>query len=276
MGIDWKLDRTFASANGEVRWTRMGEGSPVVLVHGWPFSSYIWRDVARALSARHTVYVWDLPGYGASDRYEGQDVSLAGHQEVFAALLDHWGLERPAVVAHDIGGAVALRAALLSGKGFARLALVDAVAAGPWGSPFFRLVNREADTFVQLPGHLHEALVRGYIADATDQELRGDTLDVLTRPWVGEQGQPAFYRQMAQADTRHTAEYEDRLGELDIPAAVVWGARDRWLPLDRGRELAERLPRARLHVLEESGHLVQEDAPAQLAGVLGDFLARER
>lgn len=276
MGTDWKLDRTFASPNGEVRWARLGEGSPVVLVHGWPFSSYIWRDIARALSARHTVYVWDLPGYGASDRYEGQDVSLAGHQQAFSSLLDHWGLDRPAVVAHDIGGAVALRTALLSGQGFDRLALVDAVAAGPWGSPFFRLVNREADTFGQMPGHLHEALVRAYIADGADKELRSGTLEVLARPWVGEQGQPAFYRQMAQADMRHTAEYEDRLAGLDIPVAVVWGGRDRWLPLDRGRELAERLPRARLHVLEDSGHLVQEDAPARLTAVLADFLAEER
>ncbi|WP_017537568.1 alpha/beta fold hydrolase [Nocardiopsis halophila] len=274
MGTEWTLDRTFDSPNGTVRWARSGQGDPLVLVHGWPFSSYIWRDLARALSTRHTVYVWDLPGYGASERYEGQDVSLAGHQQVFASLLDHWGLERPAVAAHDIGGAVALRTALLSGRRFERLALVDAVAAGPWGSPFFQLANRQAPAFAQVPAHLHEALVRAYIADGADRQLREETLKALARPWTGAHGQAAFYRQMAQAHQRHTAEYEDRLGELDLPVAVVWGERDRWLPLQRGRELAERLPRARLHVLEGSGHLVQEDAPAQLAAVLGDFLAR--
>ncbi|MEV2277010.1 alpha/beta fold hydrolase [Nocardiopsis sp. NPDC049922] len=269
----WHLDERFDAPNGTVRWTRLGEGEPVVLLHGTPFSSYVWRHVARALAPHHTVYAWDMPGYGASAKFDGQDVSLAAQQRAFTALLDHWGLDRPRVVAHDFGGAVALRTALLDGVAYDRLALVDAVSVRPWGSDFFRLVNAQADVFAALPPHLHEALVRAYIATAAHHEPRAEVLDALTRPWLGADGQPAFYRQIAQADERHTAEVEDAYADLDLPVLVVWGREDTWLPLERGERLAAAVPGARLHPLTGAGHLVQEDAPAELTAALLDFLA---
>lgn len=269
---DWTLGRRFEAPNGTVHWERFGRGDPLVLLHGTPFSSYVWRHVARALSDRFTVHVWDMPGYGASAQFEGQDVSLAAQQGAFTALLRHWGLERPAVVAHDFGGAVALRAAVLDRVAYARLALVDAVGVRPWGSDFFRLVNAHADVFGALPPHLHEALVRAYVSSAAHRELRAPTLDALVRPWLGERGQPAFYRQIAQAEERHTAEVEDGYGGLDQPTLVVWGREDTWLPLERGERLAAAVPGARLHPVEGAGHLVQEDAPAELVAALLDFL----
>ncbi|MFD4169614.1 alpha/beta fold hydrolase [Streptomyces albidoflavus] len=150
---DWELSRTYGSSAGEVRWERLGDPAapPVVLCHGTPFSSYVWRRIARELARDHQVYVWDMPGYGVSAQFEGQDVSLGAQGRVFAELLAHWGLGAPAVVAHDFGGAVALRAHLLHGAAYRRLALVDPVALAPWGSAFFRLVGEHHAVFEQLP-----------------------------------------------------------------------------------------------------------------------------
>ncbi|CAM04382.1 pimeloyl-ACP methyl ester carboxylesterase [Saccharopolyspora erythraea NRRL 2338] len=272
--MGWKLTESHDSPHGEVRWASFGEGSPVVLLHGTPFSSYVWRDVAAGLATRHRVYVWDMPGYGLSEKRAGQDVSLAAQQEVFTGLLEHWGLRSPAVVAHDFGGAVSLRSALLDGVRYERFVLVDAVSLRPWGSGFFRLVHDNADVFEALPPHLHEALVRRYIATAAHHELPPPTLDALTEPWLGETGQPAFYRQIAQADERHTQEVEDRYGDLDCPVLIAWGREDSWLPAERGTRLGQQIPGARLELIDDAGHLVQEDAPAHLTGLLADFLAR--
>ena len=133
----WRRGRSeSASRPARVR-DRLGSvraGPPVVLVHGTPWSSWTWRRVARDLAKRFTVHVFDLLGFGASDKGPDQDVSLAGHGQRLAALLDHWSLDRPAVVAHDIGGAAALRAHLVHGRAVASLALVDVVALAPRGS----------------------------------------------------------------------------------------------------------------------------------------------
>ncbi|WP_344162197.1 alpha/beta fold hydrolase [Nocardiopsis rhodophaea] len=273
--MDHVLPERYESPHGTVRWACHGQGSPVVLLHGTPFSSYVWRDIAAALSTRHSVYLWDMPGYGSSAKYDGQDVSLAAQQSVFTALLSHWGLDRPAVIAHDFGGAVALRTALLDGVRYDRLALFDAVSLRPWGSEFFRLVNQHAKVFAALPPHLHEALVRSYIATASHPGLRTDVLDALVAPWLSDEGRSAFYRQIAQADERYTAEVEDRYHELAFPVLVAWGREDTWLSPDHAVRLAEHIPHAVLRWIDQAGHLVQEDAPARVTGLISDLLARE-
>ncbi|WP_028662070.1 alpha/beta fold hydrolase [Saccharomonospora saliphila] len=269
---DWTLSERFDSPDGAVRWGRQGSGPPVVLLHGTPFSSVVWRDIAAALSARHEVYVWDMLGYGQSAMHEGHDVSLGAQQRIFSALLEHWGLDSPAVVAHDFGGTVALRTALLSGNRYARLALFDAVALGDWGTGFFRLARDNRRVFTSVPEHLHEAMVRGYIATASHHGLPGTLADELVRPWLGSEGQAAFYRQIAQNDERFTREIESRYAELDMPVLIGWGAQDTWLPPEFGARLAERIPNAEFRLFGSAGHLVQLDAPAQVTAALGTFL----
>ncbi|TDB96997.1 alpha/beta fold hydrolase [Actinomadura sp. 7K534] len=271
---DWELGRTYRSGSGEVRWDVLGDqdADPVVLLHGTPFSSYVWRGVARALAPAHRVYVWDMPGYGTSEMSDGQDVSLAAQGRVFTELLAHWGLDEPTVVAHDFGGAVALRANLLHGARYRALALVDPVALAPWGSPFFRLVGANTEVFEQLPPALHGALVREYVSSASHRGLHPAVLDTLVDPWLGDVGQPAFYRQIAQADQRHTDEIQGRYGELELPVLICWGASDTWIPVAKAHELAALVPGARLRLIDGAGHIVQEDAPAELTAALTAFL----
>ncbi|WP_217251148.1 alpha/beta fold hydrolase [Streptomyces sp. AC602_WCS936] len=272
----WPLPETFAGSTGAVRWNRLGEAGrqPLVLLHGTPFSSYVWRAVARSLARDHQVFVWDMPGYGMSEKFPGQDVSLAAQGRVFTELLDHWGLAEPVVVAHDFGGAVALRAHLLHGVRYRALALVDPVALAPWGSPFFQLVRDHADVFEALPPSLHRALVGEYVGSASGPGLHPAVLERLVRPWLGESGQPAFYRQIAQADQRHTDEIQDRYSTIGVPTLVCWGEDDAWIPVAKGRELAAAVPGARLEPIAGAGHLVQEDAPAELTAALLAFLRR--
>ena len=273
---EWELPEVFASRSGTVRWNRLGprDGEPVVLLHGTPFSSYVWREIASALADRgHRVYVWDMPGYGASEKTRGQDVSLAAQGEVFAELMAHWRLSEPSVVAHDFGGCVSLRAHLLHGVPYRRLALVDPVALAPWGSPFFRLVGEYAHVFEQLPPALHGALVREYIASASHAGLRPEAAEALAGPWTDEAGQAAFYRQIAQADQRHTDEIQGLYRDIAIPVTVCWGEEDSWIPVAKAHELASLIPGARLRIVPGAGHLVPLDATVPLLDALVAFLA---
>ncbi|WP_055547453.1 alpha/beta fold hydrolase [Streptomyces sp. NBRC 110028] len=275
---DWDLDRTYRSASGEVRWAILGspDAPPVVLLHGTPFSSYVWRAFARALADRWRVFVWDMPGYGVSEKSAGQDVSLAAQGRVFGELLDHWGLTapgaEPVVVAHDFGGCVALRAHLLHGARYRRLALVDPVALPPFGSAAYQLFGGHAEVFERLPPALHRALVREYIGSTGGPGLRSGVLDRLVEPWCGDAGQPAFYRQIAQNDQRFIDEIAGRYGEVSGPVLVCWGTDDAWIPVAHAEELAARIPGARVRLIEGAGHVVQEDAPAELMAAVWEFL----
>ena len=256
-----------------VRWGRWGHGPDVVFCHGTPWSSALWVPFAQALSATHTVHVWDMPGYGASSMDPDHAVSLDVQGQLLADLLDHWALTTPHIVAHDIGGAVALRAHLLHGSPLASLALVDVVALAPWGSDYFRLVGEHADVFAAVPSAMHEGALRAYIAGASHRGLAAPVLDELVAPWLGAQGQPAFYRQIAQASQEHTDEIEPLYAGLDLPVLVVWGTDDTWIPVDRAQRLASLIPAARLGLITGAGHLVHLDQPVALATVLTQWLS---
>lgn len=256
-----------------VAWDRFGQGPALVFLHGTPWSSALWRPIAEALSQRFTVYFWDMPGYGASSKDASHPVDLGTQGELFAHLLGQWGLDRPHVIAHDFGGAVALRARLLHGAHFASLCLVDVVALSPWGSPFFNLVKQHADVFTDLPPVVHRGAVEAYIRGASHRGLRDDDLNMLMEPWVDEAGQAAFYSQIAQADEHFTDEIEPEYGTLHEPVHIIWGGEDTWIPLDRANRLRAAIPHASVRIIEDAGHLIQLDAPAALTAELTRWLA---
>ena len=183
--VGWKLGNSFEYRGDRVAYDAIGEGSPIVLVHGTPFSSYVWRRIAPALAENYRVHVFDLLGYGASDKREGQDVSLYAQGKLLARLLEHWKLESPMIVGHDFGGAITLRAHLLEGCDFERIVLVDAVSVAPWGSPFYRLVQDYPGVFGQIPGYMHRAMMAAYVRDATYRLMTEEATLPYIEPWLG-------------------------------------------------------------------------------------------
>lgn len=270
------LDRHFDWRGRSVAWSRSGSGPAVVFCHGTPWSSVLWEPFADALSEDHSVYLWDMPGYGRSSKFEEHAVDLGTQAELLNDLLAHWGLDAPHVVAHDYGGAVSLRAHLLHGASYASLALVDVVALRPWGSEFFRLVAEHPEVFEAQPPLVHRGALEAYIASASHRGLTAPQLAGLTSPWLTEEGQRAFYRQIAQADQRFTDEVQHRYPDIDVPVKVIWGREDTWLPLEQGSQLAELIPGAELDIIDAAGHLIHYDAPVHLATSLHRWLSRHR
>jgi pimeloyl-ACP methyl ester carboxylesterase len=254
---------------------RAGTGPAVVFCHGTPFSSRVWSAYADALSRHFTVHLWDMPGYGQSSKNADHPVDFDAQGKAFAALLEHWRLDRPHVVAHDFGGAVSLRATLFEGAAYASLMLVDVVAIPPSGSPFFRFVRDHPTTLDELPAYIHDAILRVYVRNASHRGLDEEDLAALVAPWTGDAGQPAFYRQIAQYDERFLVANEQHLGELTIPVHVVWGDEDAWIPLQTGRRIAGLIPGAEFTAVPRAGHLIQFDAPVALSNLVQSWLTRQ-
>ncbi|MNS66344.1 Haloacetate dehalogenase H-1 [compost metagenome] len=269
-----ELPHTATIEGNAIRWGKLGQGPALVAIHGTPFSSQVWRRIVPLLADRRTVYFFDLAGYGASEMRDGQDVSLGVQNRILAALFKEWDLDRPDVLAHDFGGATALRAYYLDGLRYGSLTIFDAVALAPWGSPFVQHVRQHEAAFSGMPDYMHRALLKAYLQTAAHNPLSDEALDVYSGPWLGPVGQPAFYRQIAQMDQRYTDEVQERYGRMDCPVQVLWGKQDQWIPHDRGETLAALISGQPLVSVENAGHLVQEDRPeAIVAAVLKQIAA---
>lgn len=213
-----------------------------------------------------------MPGYGQSQMGDEQPTGLDVQGEIFAFMLDQWGLSKTSVIAHDFGGATTLRAHLLHNCEYDRYVLMNVVAMRPWGSAFFDHVGRHIEAFLGLPQHIHEAVLHAYINGALANDLEPGDIDALAKPWLSEAGRKSFYRQFALADERFTAEIEPVFGDLRCRCLILWGARDPWIPLDRGQALHATMPTSRFETLSGLGHLPQLEGPDTVLRALRDFL----
>lgn len=270
----WKLSQTYDFNGRAVRYDVRGDGPPVVLVHGTPWSSFNLRHIIKALSEDFTVYYYDLLGYGQSDKTSG-DVSLGIQNQVLSGLLDHWQIRQPVIIGHDFGGATLLRTHLLNKCNFDKIVLIDPVAVSPWGSPFFRHVKEHETAFAGVPDYIHEAIVRAYVKTAAYKPIDDATLDMIVAPWMDEDGKSAFYRQIAQANSAHTDDVQRLYAQITSPTLILWGSEDSWIPLERGEALHDMIPGSTFRVIPDAGHLVIEEKPDQLIREIRSFLKNE-
>lgn len=274
MTLNLELPGRFTHDGHAIAWGSLGEGPPAILMHGSPFSSLVWRRIAPWLARHRQVFYYDLLGFGKSDKPD-VDVLHGAQNRLFAALVDHWGLERPDIVAHDFGGSAALRAHLIDGVDYRSLVLIDPVAISPQGSALVQAAKAHQHIFAALPDYIHEAVLRAYISAAVMRRLEEEEMQLYLKPWLGENGKKAFWRQVAQMDDRYSQEVERRYGEIRCPVTILWGAEDEFIPLKDGEELAQRIRSGPLIVVPGAKHLVQEDAPEAIIAAVLDFWRRE-
>lgn len=293
-----QLDQSFqyeTSAHSyTVKWCSLGDPAspPLVFIHGTPWSSRVWVPFALALSRQFHVYLFDRPGFGdsaperelpgtttSSNKVIELDADLARQSEVYSALFKSWqkdwGSQKAHVVAHDNAGLVSLRAYLLHDCQYASLCLMDVVAIGPFGQSLFKAVAEDPRHFERLPDMTMESILEGYIRNAAFYDLSKETMQMLKSPWLKEGGKEGFIRELCQANSRSTDAVEGRYGEVGpkLPVKVIWGAEDNWLKVDTAWRLGKALNAKDIVVIENAGHLIMMDQPAQLGVELGRWLS---
>lgn len=269
----WRLERRVDTTHGRIAWDRHGAGPPVVLVHGTPSRSVLWREVAPPLAEHWTVFVYDLLGYGQSERHEQQDVSARAQGEVLAELVRHWALEAPALVGHDIGGATVLRAHLLRQVPARRIGLVDAVVLRPWITATTRHIKAHLDVYRTMPTHLFREVAAAHLRTATEQAMPPAVFAAYFDQWEGEEGHRLWLRNVRGFDEQDTADFEPLLAQMTTPTRIVWGEQDRWLPVEVSATIEDRLPSADRVLVPGAGHFSPEDQPARITAALADLLS---
>ncbi|MDQ3577946.1 MAG: alpha/beta hydrolase [Actinomycetota bacterium] len=267
----WTLSQRLDTGRGQIAWDSLGSGPPVVLVHGTPSRSVLWRNVAPLLAEQFTVYVFDLLGYGQSERHVQQEVSLRVHGAVLAELVRAWDLDAPVLVGHDIGGAAVLRAHLLHATPARAIALVDAVVLRPWITATTRHLKAHLDVYATMPTHIFREIAAAHFRTATARPMASEVFAAYFDQWEGEQGQQLWLRNVRGFDEQHTAEFEPLLDGMQTKTRVVWGELDRWLPVEVSATIQSRLPNADRRLIPSAGHFSPEDEPAHVAEAIADF-----
>ncbi|WP_022728120.1 alpha/beta fold hydrolase [Fodinicurvata sediminis] len=271
-----QLSRRFASSLGEVAWDSEGDGPDLLLVHGTPTSSVIWRPVIDRLKTRFRLTWLDLPGYGASQKFSGQEVRLRAFARVVREFCREVGLTRPHLVGHDFGAAAVLGAHLVEGQEVASLVVADGVVLNPWGTEFSLHVSRHESVFAAVPEYVHLAQLRAHLATAVTRPLGRETEAGLLAPWSGEEGQAAYYRQVAQYDHAYTQQLEELYPTLDIPLLILWGEEDCWVNIGVGECLQRLVPGADLRRLPDAGHFSMLDTPGLFTRELESWLEAQQ
>lgn len=258
-----------------------GEGDPVVLIHGTPSSSLIWRNVLPILtSAGYKVHVFDLLGYGLSERPwdPSIDTSISGQVPIVETLFQHWGLEKAHVVAHDIGGGIAQRLGIHSPHLFRSLTLIDVVSFDSYPSKRTQeQMQKGLGALIKAPDEEHAAHFREWLLSAVHEQdkFTDSSLETYLGYISGPVGQASLVQhQIRHYDNKHTMEIADRVSELGrIPVQLIWGAQDSWQVTDWAHKLHGAIPGSQLHILEGCGHFSPEDGPGEIAELVKRFIA---
>lgn len=256
----------------QVSYEVVGAGAPLVLIHGLGAGQALWKRIRGRFHDGYQVLLYDLRGAGATRELEARPLALETWADDLRALLEALGIERPTLVAHSLGGAIALTYALRYPDDVEALVLMGTEAdLSNLGPRMLRSAERieqhgidgwVSEFWAQNPPFSDESLAR-------DPSLLDDYREMLLR------NDAADYIRSCHA----IATAEDlggRLGEVQQPALVIVGADDDRTVPEHGRELASRLPHGQVLELAGVGHTLPMEAADAVGAAIATFLAEVR
>lgn len=263
--------RRAAVSGGELAYADLGSGPPVVLLHGFPTSSHLWRREAWLLAQRMRVIAPDLLGYGASDRPDGADLSEPAQARYVAELLSGLGVDRAAVVGHDLGGVLAQLLALDHPElEVPVLVLLDSPAFDVW--PIEGVRRLQEATSEQETADFVEDVVRLTLdlGVAHAGRIDEDTIQAYLRPW--REDPASFFRAVRGIRGEGLAGRDQDLAAVPARVFLLWGEDDPYIPAEVADRLNLLLPGSTLALLPGCSHFVTEDAPGTVGPLVNQYL----
>jgi pimeloyl-ACP methyl ester carboxylesterase len=281
MDVDWPAQtRRVELPGAEVNYVELGEGEPLLFIHGLAGCWRNWLETLPHFAASHRAIALDLPGFGDSPM-PSWEISMSNYGRMLHDFCEKLGIERvAALVGNSLGGFVATEAAIERPRRFRRLVLVSAAGI----------------SFAEAKGRRPTAMARTIKAAAPliagerpvwYARPRGKWVAfgrVMQKPWrlraelLREQMRPGLASPGLVAATAATIGYDTRarLTEIEIPTLVVWGLNDHIVPVEAAVGYHRLIPHSRLEIFEGTGHVPQLERPARFNALLDEFIESPR
>ncbi len=252
-----------------------GEGDPVLLLHGWPTSSHLWRNVIGPIAKNYRVIALDLPGFGQSDKPLDVSYSFRYFERVLSGFLDSLEIDRTSLVVHDLGGPIGLYWACQNSDRLDKLALLNTLVYPEvsWAVVLFVTAIRLpiVRSVMASPWGLKMALRIG-IHDRS--RLTNETIRAFQAPFETQEARRALLKAGCNLSGKGFVEIAQWLTSLEAPLCGIYGERDRILP-DIARTMKRvqnDVPHAKVTPMRDCGHFLQEERPEHIGRLLTDFL----
>jgi pimeloyl-ACP methyl ester carboxylesterase len=249
---------------------------PVVLLHGTGASLHTWDEWTRQLTRERRVIRFDLPGFGLTGPSPDGVYSIESYVDTVLALADSLGVQRFVLAGNSLGGYVAWVTAVLHPERVERLILVDA-AGYPFQSQSVPLAFRIARTPL-LNVLMRDVLPRG-VVERSLRDVYGDpskvTPGLVNRYFdlASREGNRAAL--VARFDQTKPGSLAERVPEIQVPTLILWGGKDRLIPLEFGERFARDIRGSRLVVFDALGHVPHEEDPAHTVAAVLPFIQSE-
>lgn len=257
-----------------MNWEESGEGPPVVFIHGIPTCPALWRHVLPLVNGARCL-AWEMVGYGDSiPEGRDRDISVGKQADYLVSWLQHLGIDKAVLVGHDLGGGVAQIAAVRN-PGLCRgLFLTNAIGYDSWPIPSVKAMRAAGPLVRHMPGPAFKQVFRNFLQRGHDDSEKARQAVETHWPHYDEHdGAAAFIRQVNSLDVNDTLAVVEDLANLDVPAAVVWGAADKFQKVEYGERFARDL-NTPLRRIENGKHFTPEDHPEDVARYINQLLAQ--
>lgn len=264
-----------------VAYADMGEGEPILFVHGIPTSSYLWRNVIRALDDTYRCIAPDLMGLGDTITPLDHRYDMAAQADKIMELADHLGLDRFTLVCHDQGGACAQWLAVNNPDRIRRFVITNCVCYDNWPVPIVARAMKmmKIDFLFALAYKLNyppkwgKSRLGMRLGVYDRNKMSDDAIEEYMK--IGAMGRDKFeqFRRFALAgDCRYSVDAARKFGAFDKPTMILWAGNDRWLNVSWGRRLYDDIAGSkRMEVMPWAGHFWQEEVPELGAGYIREF-----
>jgi pimeloyl-ACP methyl ester carboxylesterase len=259
-----------------ITYRELGEGPPVLLLHGWPTSSYLWRGVMPPMAVANRVIAVDLPGFGGSDKPADAVYDFAFFRDAIDGFLESVNVGEHGLAVHDLGGPVGVDWALERPGRVTKLALLNTLVYPEFSEEVIDFVRQLASP--ELRGNLTspEGLEGVMRLGTVEGTLTPEAVAGYVGPFASDDDRRALARAGIGLELERFVELGKRLPELrDIPVRIVYGERDPILPdvADTMARIKRDLPQADIATLPDASHFLQEDAPEEVGQLLARFFA---
>lgn len=260
---------------GRTHYVEAGQGAPVILLHGFLYTTLMWRPVLEPLGEHFRALAFDLLGWGYSARNDRLRYDYQLYADQLLQLLDALEIDRASLIGQSMGAGTIIRFAVQHPDRVERMVLVDAASLP---NPLPLAGRTFALPFVGelLLGTGGNAVTAKNVKDLWFYDRSKVTpayVEELTAPMRIKGSAWTLLNILRELDFGSQEEQVAALGELSLPTLLVWGRQDKAVPLPLGQKMHEMLPGSELLIIEEAGHTPHEEHPEQFLERVIPFLS---